>query len=215
MILLAVGVWGKVSLEAYLSLVSEDSTNAPYVLIGTGATIVIFGLFGCFATCRGSPWMLKLVGEDAVCAFPSRSTPRNCPSPFSSSVCHVLDLGVPGRARGWHLGLHLQTRGELPGRDIRALGTKWVVAAPKIKVSVLNSPDQGQTRHGLRKSSGVIQQHRQPQRRSGCYPEDGKWNVVSCTRLLHTVLIPRVLVFHVAALLRREKLHGLERDEIL
>ncbi|GAA6223038.1 tetraspanin-6 [Lates japonicus] len=60
MILLAVGVWGKVSLEAYFSLASEESTNAPYVLIGTGATIVIFGLFGCFATCRGSPWMLKL-----------------------------------------------------------------------------------------------------------------------------------------------------------
>ncbi|XP_062855971.1 tetraspanin-7 [Trichomycterus rosablanca] len=59
-ILLAVGVWGKVSLEAYLSLASEKSTNAPYVLIGTGAIIVIFGLFGCFATCRGSPWMLKL-----------------------------------------------------------------------------------------------------------------------------------------------------------
>lgn len=59
-ILLAVGVWGKVSLEAYLSLASEGSTNAPYVLIGTGAIIVIFGLFGCFATCRGSPWMLKL-----------------------------------------------------------------------------------------------------------------------------------------------------------
>ncbi|CAM9288754.1 unnamed protein product [Lampetra planeri] len=60
MILLAVGVWGKVSLEAYFSLASDDSTNAPYVLIGTGAIIVIFGLFGCFATCRGSPWMLKL-----------------------------------------------------------------------------------------------------------------------------------------------------------
>ncbi|XP_026878366.1 tetraspanin-7 [Electrophorus electricus] len=59
-ILLAVGVWGKVSLESYLSLASDKSTNAPYVLIGTGATIVIFGLFGCFATCRGSPWMLKL-----------------------------------------------------------------------------------------------------------------------------------------------------------
>ncbi|KAM8909813.1 tetraspanin-6 [Spinachia spinachia] len=59
-ILLAVGVWGKVSLEAYISLASEESTNAPYVLIGTGAIIVIFGLFGCFATCRGSPWMLKL-----------------------------------------------------------------------------------------------------------------------------------------------------------
>ncbi|XP_033488304.1 tetraspanin-6 [Epinephelus lanceolatus] len=59
-ILLAVGVWGKVSLEAYFSLSSEESTNAPYVLIGTGAIIIIFGLFGCFATCRGSPWMLKL-----------------------------------------------------------------------------------------------------------------------------------------------------------
>ncbi|KAI4880141.1 hypothetical protein NFI96_009037 [Prochilodus magdalenae] len=59
-ILLAVGVWGKVSLESYLSLASNTSTNAPYVLIGTGAIIVIFGLFGCFATCRGSPWMLKL-----------------------------------------------------------------------------------------------------------------------------------------------------------
>ncbi|XP_047440526.1 tetraspanin-7 [Mugil cephalus] len=59
-LLLAVGVWGKVSLEAYFALATEESTNAPYVLIGTGAIIVIFGLFGCFATCRGSPWMLKL-----------------------------------------------------------------------------------------------------------------------------------------------------------
>lgn len=65
-ILLAVGVWGKVSLESYFSLASEESTNAPYVLIGTGAAIIIFGLFGCFATCRGSPWMLKLVSAAAV-----------------------------------------------------------------------------------------------------------------------------------------------------
>lgn len=71
MILLAVGVWGKVSLEAYLALASDESTNAPYVLIGTGATIVIFGLFGCFATCRGSPWMLKLVSGDAPRSFPA------------------------------------------------------------------------------------------------------------------------------------------------
>ncbi|KAM6953520.1 tetraspanin-6 [Aplochiton taeniatus] len=68
-ILLAVGVWGKVSLEAYFSLASNMSTNAPYVLIGTGATIVIFGLFGCFATCRGSPWMLKLYAMFLVVVF--------------------------------------------------------------------------------------------------------------------------------------------------
>ncbi|XP_017263521.1 tetraspanin-7 [Kryptolebias marmoratus] len=68
-ILLAVGVWGKVSLEVYFSLVSGESTNAPYVLIGTGAIIVIFGLFGCFATCRGSPWMLKLYAMFLILVF--------------------------------------------------------------------------------------------------------------------------------------------------
>ncbi|XP_042605852.1 tetraspanin-7b [Cyprinus carpio] len=59
-VLLAVGLWGKFILGPYISLIAENSTNAPYVLIGTGTTIIVFGLFGCFATCRGSPWMLKL-----------------------------------------------------------------------------------------------------------------------------------------------------------
>ncbi|XP_016894864.1 tetraspanin-6 [Cynoglossus semilaevis] len=58
-ILLAVGIWGKVGLETYISMVSKDSGNALYVLIGTGAVIIVFGLFGCVAACRGSPWMLK------------------------------------------------------------------------------------------------------------------------------------------------------------
>lgn len=61
--MLAVGVWGKVNLEFNLLLNSDKGTNVPYVLIGTGAIIIIFGLFGCFATCRGSPWMLKLVSS--------------------------------------------------------------------------------------------------------------------------------------------------------
>nr|XP_029501001.1 tetraspanin-7-like [Oncorhynchus nerka] len=59
-ILLAVGVWGKFMIGPYISLIAENTTNAPYVLIGTGTVIIVFGLFGCFATCRGSPWMLKL-----------------------------------------------------------------------------------------------------------------------------------------------------------
>lgn len=59
-ILLAVGIWGKVSLEVYFSLLNEKATNVPYVLIGTGAVIVLLGTFGCFATCRASTWMLKL-----------------------------------------------------------------------------------------------------------------------------------------------------------
>ncbi|XP_053555351.1 tetraspanin-6 [Bombina bombina] len=59
-ILLTVGVWGKVSLDVYFSLLNENATNVPYVLIATGAVIILLGTFGCFATCRGSTWMLKL-----------------------------------------------------------------------------------------------------------------------------------------------------------
>ncbi|KAM3585558.1 uncharacterized protein V6R79_020773 [Siganus canaliculatus] len=47
-------------LGPYMLLLSSAPSNAPYVLSGTGAAIVLFGLFGCFATCRGRPWMLKL-----------------------------------------------------------------------------------------------------------------------------------------------------------
>uniref|UniRef100_A0A8C1YQ11 Tetraspanin n=1 Tax=Cyprinus carpio TaxID=7962 RepID=A0A8C1YQ11_CYPCA len=68
-ILLAVGVWGKVNLEFNLLLNSDKGTNVPYVLIGTGAIIIIFGLFGCFATCRGSPWMLKLYAMFLMLVF--------------------------------------------------------------------------------------------------------------------------------------------------
>lgn len=59
-ILLTVGIWGKVSLEVYFSILNENATNVPYVLIGTGAVIILLGTFGCFATCRASTWMLKL-----------------------------------------------------------------------------------------------------------------------------------------------------------
>nr|XP_020481567.2 tetraspanin-7-like [Labrus bergylta] len=41
-------------------LISSAPSNAPYVLTGTGLAIIVFGLFGCFATCRGRPWMLRV-----------------------------------------------------------------------------------------------------------------------------------------------------------
>uniref|UniRef100_A0A670JWR3 Tetraspanin-6 n=1 Tax=Podarcis muralis TaxID=64176 RepID=A0A670JWR3_PODMU len=62
-VLLAVGIWGKVGLEVYFSLLNEKATNVPYVLIGTGTVVVLLGTFGCFATCRGSTWMLKLIKD--------------------------------------------------------------------------------------------------------------------------------------------------------
>ncbi|XP_062270831.1 tetraspanin-7-like [Scomber scombrus] len=59
-VLLAVGLWWKFMLGPYMLLISSGPSNGPYVLTGTGAFIVVFGLFGCVATCRGRPWMLKL-----------------------------------------------------------------------------------------------------------------------------------------------------------
>lgn len=61
MVLLAVGLWWKFMLGPYTLLISSGPSNAPYVLTGTGVAIILFGLFGCFATCTGRPWMLKLV----------------------------------------------------------------------------------------------------------------------------------------------------------
>ncbi|XP_052570763.1 tetraspanin-7-like [Peromyscus californicus insignis] len=58
--LLVIGVWGKLTLGIYLSLIARNSIDVPTVLIGTGTMIVSFGLFGCFAACRGILWMLKL-----------------------------------------------------------------------------------------------------------------------------------------------------------
>ncbi|CAB1327687.1 unnamed protein product [Coregonus sp. 'balchen'] len=43
-ILLAVGLWGKFMLGAYISIIADSSTNAPYVLIGTG-TCIIYAMF--------------------------------------------------------------------------------------------------------------------------------------------------------------------------
>ncbi|XP_013924306.1 PREDICTED: tetraspanin-6-like [Thamnophis sirtalis] len=59
-VLLGVGIWAKVSLEVYFFLLNEKASNVPYVLIGAGLVVALLGTFGCFATCRGSTWMLKL-----------------------------------------------------------------------------------------------------------------------------------------------------------
>nr|XP_043875826.1 tetraspanin-7-like [Solea senegalensis] len=59
-VLLAAGLWWRFMLSPYMLLLSSAPSNAPYVLTGTGAAVVLFGLFGCFATCRGRSWMLRL-----------------------------------------------------------------------------------------------------------------------------------------------------------
>ncbi|XP_029986267.1 tetraspanin-7-like [Sphaeramia orbicularis] len=59
-LLLAVGLWWSFMLSPYMLLISSGPSNAPYLLVSTGAAVVLFGLFGCFSTCRGRPWMLRL-----------------------------------------------------------------------------------------------------------------------------------------------------------
>ncbi|KAM7365859.1 hypothetical protein PAMP_016752 [Pampus punctatissimus] len=68
-VLLSVGLWWKFMLGPYMLLISSGPSNVPYLLTGTGGFIVLFGLFGCFATCRGRPWMLKLFAVSLSLVF--------------------------------------------------------------------------------------------------------------------------------------------------
>ncbi|KAM9821058.1 tetraspanin-7-like [Neosynchiropus ocellatus] len=68
-VLVAVGLWWKFTLSPYMLLISSGPSNAPYMLMGTGAAIVLFGLFGCFATCKGRPWTLRLYAGLLVLVF--------------------------------------------------------------------------------------------------------------------------------------------------
>uniref|UniRef100_A0A3Q3J201 Tetraspanin n=1 Tax=Monopterus albus TaxID=43700 RepID=A0A3Q3J201_MONAL len=67
-ILLAIGVWGKVNLEAYFSLAAEESTNAPYVLIGTGA-IIYHHYFRNVRLLRHMPWQCDLYAMFLILVF--------------------------------------------------------------------------------------------------------------------------------------------------
>lgn len=87
-VLLAVGLWWKFMLGPYMLLISSSPSSAPYVLTGTGAAIVLFGLFGCFATCRGRPWMLKLVGLPAYSEFVNKCLTK----PFMSLFNDLLEV---------------------------------------------------------------------------------------------------------------------------
>ncbi|XP_075951016.1 tetraspanin-7-like isoform X2 [Anarhichas minor] len=68
-VLVSVGLWWRFMLGPYTSLISSSPSNAPYVLTATGGAIVLFGLFGCFATCRGRCWMLRLIKETFLTTY--------------------------------------------------------------------------------------------------------------------------------------------------
>lgn len=98
-VLLAVGVWGRVSLAVYFSLLDEKATNVPFILVGAGTVVVLLGTFGCFATCRGSTWMLKLVGgpgRGRTGSHPLLTHPGTShPSPFHPTPSCPIDPILP------------------------------------------------------------------------------------------------------------------------
>ncbi|XP_034037990.1 tetraspanin-7-like [Thalassophryne amazonica] len=68
-VLLSLGLWWNFMLGPYTTLIAHGPSSAPYALTGTGAAIVVFGLFGCFATCWGRPWTLKLYAVCLILVF--------------------------------------------------------------------------------------------------------------------------------------------------
>lgn len=60
-VLLACGIWMQVELYKYFVLSGEFPVTGPYVLIGTGALIVMVGSFACCCTIKGQPALLYMV----------------------------------------------------------------------------------------------------------------------------------------------------------
>uniref|UniRef100_A0A2L2YQI9 Tetraspanin n=1 Tax=Parasteatoda tepidariorum TaxID=114398 RepID=A0A2L2YQI9_PARTP len=60
-ILLAFGLWMKLSLHYLLDLSDDYNDAVPYIFIGTGALIVVVGLFACCCTVKGQPILLYVL----------------------------------------------------------------------------------------------------------------------------------------------------------
>lgn len=67
--ILAVGIWMVVELYKYMELSTEFSASAPYVLIGTGALIILVGSLACCCTVKGQPVLLYIYGGFLLVIF--------------------------------------------------------------------------------------------------------------------------------------------------
>jgi len=66
---LALGIWTKVELHVYMELSTVYFRDAPYILIGVGAVIVLVGSFGCCCTFKGHSILLYMYGVFLVIVF--------------------------------------------------------------------------------------------------------------------------------------------------
>jgi len=67
--ILAVGIWMVVELYKYMELSTEFSATAPYVLIATGALIILVGSLACCCTVKGHPVLLYTYGAFLMVIF--------------------------------------------------------------------------------------------------------------------------------------------------
>lgn len=67
--ILAIGIWMEVKLYKYMELSSEFSGTAPYVLIGTGALIIVIGSLACCCTVKGQSVLLYVYGGFLAIVF--------------------------------------------------------------------------------------------------------------------------------------------------
>ncbi|XP_066256795.1 tetraspanin-7-like [Euwallacea similis] len=58
----AIGIWMEIELYKYMEMSTEFSGTAPYVLIGTGALIILIGSLACCCTVKGQPVLLYVYG---------------------------------------------------------------------------------------------------------------------------------------------------------
>ncbi|XP_063240158.1 tetraspanin-7-like [Bacillus rossius redtenbacheri] len=68
-VVLGIGIWMQVELYKYMELSADFSSTAPYVLLGTGALIVLVGSLACCCTVKGQPALLYSYGAFLFLVF--------------------------------------------------------------------------------------------------------------------------------------------------
>lgn len=67
--ILGVGIWMEVDLHKYLELTTNYYSATPYILIGTGAVIILIGSLACCCTAKGQPILLYLYSAFLMVIF--------------------------------------------------------------------------------------------------------------------------------------------------
>ncbi|XP_059612963.1 tetraspanin-7-like [Phlebotomus argentipes] len=67
--ILCAGIWMQVELHKYLELNADFSNTGPYVLVGTGALILLISSLACCCTVKGQPSLLYLYGAFLAVVF--------------------------------------------------------------------------------------------------------------------------------------------------